>query len=97
MTQQITQAQATQLLKATNGRFFRATFVKRTNGQERVLVGRTGVTKHLTGGDKRYSFSAKNLLSVWDVQAKGYRTVPLDALISLRVDGQDYEVLPEGA
>lgn len=59
-------------------------FVKRTNGEVRNMIARLGVTKHLSGGGAKYSFASKNLLSVWDVQARSYRCVPLDAILSLK-------------
>lgn len=89
----ITMAEAADLLTATEGRIFTVTFTKRTTGEIRVMNARTGVTKHLKGGEAAYSFSAKRLLSVYDLANKGYRAVPLDGIISLREGGTEYTVI----
>lgn len=69
------------------GRIFTAVFTKKS-GEERVLNGRLKVTKHLQGGKLTFSPQEKNLLSVYDVKAKGYRFIPTDErLLELRVDG----------
>lgn len=72
------------IARAVGGRFFRVVFVKRTDGSVRVMRARLGVRKHLSGGGSKYSFASKNLLSVWDLDAKGYRAVPLDAIMEFR-------------
>jgi hypothetical protein len=51
------------------------------------------VKKHLRGGDAAYSFSEKSLLSVWDLGAKAYRSIPLDGILSLREGGAEYIVV----
>lgn len=73
-----------QLIRETGGRFFRVSFVKRTNGERREMLCRIGVTKHLRGGDRAYEPSEHNLATVFDVQKKAYRSIPLDGLISFR-------------
>lgn len=73
------------------GRFFTVTFVKRTTGDIRVMNCRRNVSKHLKGGEIGYDPATKSLLPVWDVQANGYRQVPLDNLLSVKVDGRDYD------
>lgn len=92
-TVDITSEQAASLLKQTHGRIFSVTFTKRTTGEVREMVCRTGVTAHLKGGEAAYSFSEKMLLSVYDLQKAGYRAVPLDAIISLREGGRVYRVI----
>jgi hypothetical protein len=88
----ITAKAAAALLTSTKGRIFSVTFIKRTTGETRTMVARTGVTAHLKGGDAAYSFSANALLSVYDLQAKGYRSIPLDAIVSLKEGGELYTV-----
>ena len=88
----ITAAAAAEMLTATEGRIFSVKFVKRTTGEVREMVARTGVKAHLKGGDAAYSFSAKSLLSVYDLQKKAYRSIALDAIVSLKSGGEEYEV-----
>ncbi len=71
----------------TRGRIFRVTFVKRSNGEERVMHWRRGVTKHLKGGGAAYDMAAKGLVSVFDLRAKGYRSIPLDAIKLVKARG----------
>lgn len=80
------------------GKFFRVSFIKRTNGKLRVMRARTGVKKHLSGKGAPYSFNSKGLLSVWDVDAKGYRSVPTDAIVDfqcgdLRWDSKNQKIV----
>lgn len=89
----ISMKEAADLLTATEGRIFSVVFVKRTTGEQRTMTARTGVKKHLRGGDAAYSFSAKSLLSVWDLGAKAYRSIPLDGILSLREGGAEYIVV----
>lgn len=88
----ITAIEAAALLAQTEGRIFSVKFVKRTTGEVRTMVARTGVKAHLKGGDAAYKFAEKALLSVYDIQAKGYRAIPLDGIISLREGGEEYTV-----
>jgi hypothetical protein len=72
------------------GEFFTVAFIKRTTGEERVMNCRTGVKKHLKGGSAAYNFKEKNLLSVYDVQAEGYRCIPVDAVTRLTINGETH-------
>lgn len=73
-----------------DGRFFSVSFIKRTTGDLRTMQARMNVTKHLKGGVKPYSDKSKNLLTVFSVDANGYRSIPIDAIQSMKVKGQTY-------
>ncbi|CAB4149095.1 hypothetical protein UFOVP529_48 [uncultured Caudovirales phage] len=88
----ITAIKAAEMLAGTEGKIFSVKFVKRTTGEVREMVARTGVKAHLKGGDAAYSFSAKSLLSVYDLQAKGYRSIPLDAIVSIKAGGEEFTI-----
>lgn len=75
------------LRKKLGSKFFTVTFTKK-DGSVRKLNGRLGVTKHLRGGEKTYSDVSINAITVFDLVAKGYRTVKLDNVLSLNC-GQD--------
>lgn len=92
MTATITREEAAKMLTESEGRIFTVTFIKRTTGEMRVMNARTGVKKHLRGGEAAYSFSEKMLLSVYDMQAAGYRCIPLEAIISVVIDGTTFTV-----
>jgi len=77
------------IIKALIGnQFFSVTFTKK-NGEERTLNGRLGVKKHLKGGEKSYNDDDFNYLTVYDVQNNGYRTVNLDTVSSIKVNGKE--------
>lgn len=71
-------------------RFFTVTFIKRTTGEERVMLARLGVTAHLAGGELPYDAIKKRLVTVWDVQKKAYRNIPLENILSIKTKGVTY-------
>lgn len=74
-------------LAANTGAFFSVTFTK-LNGEERKMVGRFGVTKHLKGG---MSNALPQDWVIYSVQDKGYRTVKTDNVKSVRIHGVEYQ------
>ncbi len=87
-------AAAEQYLRSTKGKWFSVLFTKR-DGSKRLLNGRLGVRKHLRGGPQAYNPAEHNLLIAWDRHADGsggYRAVPLDRLIKVKVKGKWFRV-----
>ncbi len=74
----------------SDGAIFHVSFIKRTTGERRLMQCRTGVKKHLKGGKKSFSDKAKNLLTVFDMKAKGYRSIPVEAIQALTINGQSF-------
>jgi hypothetical protein len=74
------------LINFVGNGFFSVTFVKK-NGEKRTMNCRLGVKKHLKGGQKSYDDANYNYLTVYDLKKKGYRTVNLDTLISVKANG----------
>jgi hypothetical protein len=74
-----------------DGRIFSVEFIKRTTGEKRLMVCRLGVKSHLKGGTKKFDDKEKNLLTVFDVQKKGYRSIPLENIISVKIHGEKFE------
>lgn len=64
----------------TNGKFFAVDFLKK-NGELRHMVCRTGVTKHLRGGNKT---TGDKLVTVFDVQKKEYRCFYPESVVSFK-------------
>lgn len=60
---------------------FVATFLKRTDGSERTIVGR--VKRKRGDGKGKYNFAEHNLFSVYDTEKKEYRTIPLEGLLTV--------------
>jgi len=78
--------------KVDNGRIFGVKFLKRTTGELRTMSCRLGVKKFLRGGQLAFCPAEKQLLTVFDMVAKGYRSIPLDGVRSVSVDGQIFSI-----
>ena len=76
----------------SDGRIFSVEFIKRSTGELRIMTARTGVKKHLQGGLKSYNPAQHNLLTVFDMDAKGYRSIPVEAIQRLSVGGQTFDI-----
>lgn len=75
----------------SDGGIFSVEFIKRTDGSLRKMVCRLGVKKHLKGGTKAYDAKKQNLLTVFDMEKGGYRSIPIEAVRSLSVNGQSFQ------
>ena len=78
-----------EIKKLVGNQFFSATFVKR-NGEIRKMLCSVGVKKFLKGGQKKYDYD--NLLTVYDMHKKAYRTINLDTLMQLKAKGKVVKV-----
>lgn len=74
----------------STGGFANVTFRKRTTGEVRVMNCRLGVTKHLKGGVKAFDDQEKNLITVYDMEKKGYRSINCDDIIEVKANGHVY-------
>ncbi len=86
-----------QIIKAQDGKTVTVTFIKRgidkvtgKKGERRVLNGRLGVKKHLKGGELKYNPKDYDLLTIFDMQKKGYRSIALDTVESVVAAGITY-------
>ena len=79
-------------IHGTNGKFFGVKFIKRTTGEQRDMVCRTGVHSHLSGGVAAYNPTEKGLICVFDVQKNGYRSIPIEGIIEVKIDGVYHKV-----
>jgi len=79
------------LYSIDNGSIFTATFIKK-DGSLRRMNCRRGVRKYLKGGVLKYNPKDRNLISVFDMKAQGYRMINIDTLQSLRMEREDYTV-----
>jgi len=70
-------------IRASKGRIFTATIIKRTNGERREMNCRLGVTKYV---------AKKNLVTVFDMQKKAYRMINIDGLEALKIDGEEFTI-----
>ncbi|RKY40186.1 MAG: hypothetical protein DRP85_09075 [Candidatus Makaraimicrobium thalassicum] len=78
------------LIGSTNGTIFSVTFIKRTTGEERKMVCRTGVKKGVKGVGMSYDPKEKDLIVVFDMQKRGFRMIPLENVKELKIKGHKY-------
>lgn len=76
-----------EIRKLVGNKFFTAKFVKK-NGELRVLNGRLGVKKGVKGVGKKFNDVDYNLLTVYDLKKKSFRTIALDRLVEIKVKGK---------
>lgn len=79
-----------QMISNIGGRLFSVKFIKKDNTL-REMVCRTGVTKHLQGGELAYDPVEKGLLPVFDMQKQDYRMINLNTIVEIKVDGETYK------
>ena len=79
------------VIKGSEGKIFRIDFIKRTTGELRTMVCRIGVSKGITGEGLKFNPNKQGLQVVWDMQKENYRMINLDAVISIKLSGQEYE------
>tara|TARA_R110002020_G_scaffold206273_5_gene411468 strand:- start:2187 stop:2465 length:279 start_codon:yes stop_codon:yes gene_type:complete len=82
---------AQDLIKNSRGTFFSVTFTKK-DGNDRVLVGRTGVTKYVTGEGLKYAPADYGLFTIYDIQNAGYRMVNVETMKSLNIFGNKFTI-----
>ena len=82
-----------ELLESLNdGKFFYVEFIKRSNGELRKMTARSGVFKDIIGTGLSYDPVKHNLMTVWDTQANGYRSIPVDSIVYLRAHHLEWRV-----
>ena len=92
--EQVTKERAKEMVKNyRSGCFFTVTFVKRSTGEIRTMNCRKGVHKHLRGGEQRYNPESKGLVCVWDRVKKDYRTIALESINTVSMQGRKYQLI----
>jgi hypothetical protein len=80
-------------LARTKGKIFAIQFIKRSNGKLRTMQARMGVAKDVQNVGLPYNPQKQRLFVVYDVSEEGYRTVPLDGILTLKISGKIYRVI----
>jgi hypothetical protein len=81
---------AATMIAESNGLFFTVEFFK-LNGDYRILNGRLGVKK---GVKNRSVDRVENRFTIYDVQNHCFRTVRLESIVKLKINGKRYTVIP---
>lgn len=92
MPRVISISQAIEIINEQDGKIYSVVFEKRSTGLDREMVCRGGVTSHTNGGVLGYNPRAHNLLNVFDMQSKGYRSINLLGLKKLKASGVVYAI-----
>ena len=74
----------------SDGKVFSVEFVRRSDGKRRTMQARLGVERALKGGKRAYDEAEHGLLTVFDMERKGYRSVPVEGIRALAVRGVRY-------
>jgi len=74
-----------------NGRFFSVTFRKK-DGSLRKMLARRGVKQNLQG-NPRYNPDNYNLLVVWSVNDKAYRSIHVPSILEVKAAGLTFSGL----
>jgi len=85
-------AVAYKAILGTKGKFFSVQFIKK-DGSLRKMQCRLGVKKYLKGGTYKAGQNHPELVPVYDVPNKGYRSINLETIKFLRISGIDYKVV----
>jgi hypothetical protein len=89
---QITKANAVQKILGSKGKIFTVTFIK-ADKTTREMNCRLGVKKYVKGVGLKYNPTDKNLIIVYDLQKKDYRSFNVNSVIALKISKQNYEVI----
>ncbi len=85
---------ATNFINNAHGKFFSVKFIKRTTGELREMLCRTGVKKYLKNNPERpgINFKENYLIPVYDVQKKEYRAISIEGIREVKIGGVWYRV-----
>jgi hypothetical protein len=75
-------------------KFFKVAFIRRGDGQLRVMRCRLGVYKGVKGTGPAYNAPANGLIRVFDMDLKDYRHIPVEGIRRIMIDGFWHEVTP---
>lgn len=90
--QTLSRDEAVRRIYTSGGQIFGVSFIKRSTGELRIMSARLGVHSYLKGGRRSYDPKEHGLICVFDLNAKGYRSIPVEGLLSLSLNGEEYAV-----
>tara|TARA_R110000744_G_scaffold346049_1_gene451536 strand:+ start:900 stop:1175 length:276 start_codon:yes stop_codon:yes gene_type:complete len=85
----ITSTRAKELIKNSKGLIFSTTFIKKDN-TIRTLTSRTGKQYTPTGNKAPYKPQDYNLIALYDMRIKAFRTLNLNTLLTLSINKNKY-------
>jgi hypothetical protein len=79
-------------LTGTKGRLFSVTFIKRSDGTERTVVARVGVTRGQKHKGMPFNPRERKLIVVFDVTERKYKCIPIEGIEAVCCRGRRYRV-----
>lgn len=86
----ITIKKALDLIEDNGHRIFGSKFIKRSDGSVRSGSFRIGVRKNIQG-NPRYNPKDHSIFRVYDMK-RGYRSIPLEGILSVTLNGRVYTI-----
>jgi hypothetical protein len=77
----------------SNAKEFVVEFVKRSTLEVRMMKATTRYAEFLKGGELPYDTVEKGLLPVWDLEKQAFRSIPLDSVVVIKVQGRTYDIV----
>lgn len=87
----ITKEQAKEMIFASKGKIFTATFVKK-DGTIREMTCRREVKKGVKGVGLAYDPAKFELIPVFDMKKEGFRMIQAKTITNLNINGEKFEV-----
>lgn len=84
-----------EFIEATHGKLFSIKFIKRTTGEWREMVCRTGVTSRLSESENKrapINWKANALVPVFDMKSDAYRSIPIEGIREIKIEGEFVKV-----
>ena len=88
--QTINRNKAKELIKESKGLIFSATFTKK-NGEHRLMNARLKKYISKTGRPAPYKAEDYNLIPIYDMKYKGWRSLNINTLITLSINKTKYK------
>lgn len=92
MSQIVTRDELVKKIKATGGKFFSVTFIKRTTGSKRRMICRSGVSKGVTGEGRKFNPENHDLIPTFSVDSDGHRNISIEGILEAKIGGVHYIV-----
>lgn len=81
------------LIYSTGGKIFTVCFQKRGSKEIRTMNCKLGVKPDGIATKPHINADAHHLVTVWSIEDKGYRSIPLEGVIWISIDGVKYHAV----
>ena len=92
--QTINKTKAKELIKESKGKIFSTTFIK-VDGSHRLMNARLKKYTSKTGRKAPYKAENYDLIPIYDMKSKGWRSLNLNTLITLSINKEKYLIEQE--